>query len=337
MSAARPHRVNVLAIDGGGIRGLIPATILAQLEDNLKRPLCEVFDLIVGTSTGGIIAAAIGAPAKSGKPYQPKELVELYVRNGPAIFDFDLLHCVEQYVRPKYSPKALEEVLLEYFGDTELKSAKTNLLISSYDIDHQMPFFFKSAKAKKMPAYNWKLRDVTRATSAAPTYFPPIHVDNGHDAYTLVDGGVCVNNPSVAGYAEARRLFPDADDVLLVSVGTGDRHDRLRYEDVRHWGMIQWAEQIVPVFMDSVSESADYEMHYILGSERHFRFQPVLPPKNSSMDCVTRENMEQLQEIARKYLRRKTADGIDKRSPAEKFKRVCELLAEPHRAKSAAA
>jgi len=325
---AEPKRRNILTIDGGGIRGIIPAMMLAQLEKCIDRPLWEVFDLIVGTSTGGIIAAAIGAGAKNGDAYRPSELVDLYVENGPAIFHADLVHRIEQFIRPKYSPEPLEKVLLSYFGDSELTTAKTNLLISSYDVDHQMPFFFKSSKAMTNPAYNWKLRDIARATSAAPTYFPPIRLDNGHAAYTLVDGGVCVNNPSVAGYAEARCLFPDATDFLLVSVGTGDRNDGLQYDNVRNWGMLQWAEQIVPVFMDSVSESSDYEMHYIVGRDRNFRFQPTLPPKNSSMDCVTPENLRELQEIALAYLQDENPSPFNGPPPAQKFKQVCTLLRE---------
>ena len=334
--AAR-RRVNILAIDGGGIRGIIPAVILSQLEEAIGRPLWQIFDLIVGTSTGGIIAAAIGAGAKDGDAYTAGELIDLYVRNGPTIFHLDCLHYVEQVARPKYSPEGLERVLLEYFGDSELRSAKTNLLISSYDVGHQLPFFFKSAKAKKNPAFNWKLRDIARATSAAPTYFPPVQLSNGRVAYTLVDGGVCVNNPSVAGYAEARRLFPEATDFLLLSAGTGDRHDGLRYADVRDWGLVQWAQQIVPVFMDSVAEAAEYEMHYFLGRDRNFRFQPRLDKKNSPMDCVTQENLAELQEIALRYLRSKRPSPHGGPSPAHSFKRVCALLTESRYTRAAKA
>src|ERR1700761_6114597 len=96
------RRINVLAIDGGGIRGIIPATILSILEARLQRPLWQVFDLIVGTSTGGIIAAAIGAGAKQGDAYRPVELADLYVREGPTIFHSNFLTPAEQILGPKY-------------------------------------------------------------------------------------------------------------------------------------------------------------------------------------------------------------------------------------------
>jgi len=325
-TTANNRRINVLAIDGGGIRGIIPATILAKLEERLGRPLWQVFDLIAGTSTGGIIAAAIGAGAKNGDAYRPGELVDMYVQNGPTIFHTNFLTPEAQLLGPKYSPEPLEKVLLKFFGESELASAKTNLLISSYDIEGQRPFFFKSAKIAKYPEYNWKLREIARATSAAPTYFPPIHLDNSRAAYTLVDGGVCVNNPSVAAYAEAHYLYPGATDFLVLSVGTGDRQDHLTYEQVRHWGLIGWAKQIAPLFMDSVSETSDYELHYLLGNARNFRFQADLVKSSPEMDCVTAANLAALSEDALSFLQLKEV--------AAKFDRVCSLLAQ---AKSSAA
>ena len=167
--------INILSIDGGGIRGIIPASILAVIEKRLARPIHEVFDLIAGTSTGGIIAVAIGAGANSGNPYRPEDLVNLYIENGRTIFHKTLITGVRNWLRPKYSARPLENVLMEFFGEAELKSAKVPLLIGSYDIENQIPFFFKSQRIPTNPNYNWKLRDVARATSAAPTFFPPFN------------------------------------------------------------------------------------------------------------------------------------------------------------------
>ena len=142
-----------------------------------------------------------------------------------------------------------------------MSSALTNLLISSYDLQSQLPFFFKSERAKRDPAYDWKIRDIARATSAAPTFFPPFHLQRGDQDYALVDGGVFVNNPAMAAYAEARSIFPDARQYVVVRVGTGDRQDHISFAAARKWGLLQWAKQIVPVFMDSVSEAVDFSSH----------------------------------------------------------------------------
>ena len=310
--------VNVLAIDGGGIRGIIPATILAAIEKNIGKAIHETFDLIAGTSTGGIIAVAIGAGANNGSPYEPEDLVKLYVDNGPAIFHKGVLTGVKNLFGPKYSPDALEAILLKFFGETELASARVPLLIGSYDIENQMPFFFKSHKIPTKPNYNWKLRQVARATSAAPTFFPPVQMSNKqHDSYTLVDGGVCINNPAVAGYAEARSIYGGAD-YLVVSIGTGFRKEELKYGEVKGWGLTSWAKKIAPVFMDSTSETARQELHYILGDARHFRFQADLNNSSTEMDCVTAENMQNLQKDAQACL----ADPKN----APRFEEMCGLL-----------
>jgi patatin-like phospholipase/acyl hydrolase len=308
--------INVLAIDGGGIRGIIPASILAALEKELGRAIHEVFDLIAGTSTGGIIAVAIGAGANNGNPYRPEDLVGLYIENGEAIFHKTPLTEVRNWVRPKYSAAPLEEILLRFFGDTELKSAKCPLLIGSYDIENQIPFFFKSQRIPTNPNYNWKLRDVARATSAAPTFFPPIQLKNVyHESYTLVDGGVCVNNPAMAGFAEAHHIYGDAD-FLVVSIGSGDPNVQLRYQDVKDWGLAKWARQIAPVFMDSTTRAADQELYFLLGRGRHFRFQANLKYSSRAMDCVTPSNMANLRRDAELCLEEN----------GERFQQVCDLL-----------
>jgi patatin-like phospholipase/acyl hydrolase len=262
----------------------------------------ETFDLIAGTSTGGIITVGIGTACNNGKPYSPQELVGLYVKNGAAIFPKSILTSAEELVRPKYSPDGLEGVLKRFFGETQFKSAFTPLLVSSYDLQSQLPFFFKSHKIASSDDYNWWVRDIARATSAAPTYFPPFHLARDKQDYALVDGGVFVNNPSMAAYAEACMLYGNAANVVVVSVGTGDRQDHIRYADAKDWGLLGWAKHIVPVLMDSVSEAVDYELKYMPGCT-YYRLQvDNLPPEAANMDNVTPENIANLQSIAEEYV-----------------------------------
>ncbi len=303
--------VKVLAIDGGGIRGIIPAVILVELQKRLAADLYTVFDLIAGTSTGGIIALGIGTRCKNGGPYSPQDLLDLYVQNGPAIFAKNLLTPALELAGPKYSPDALERTLQQYFQDTEFQTALTPLLISSYDLQGQLPFFFKSHRIAADPSYNWPVTDIARATSAAPTFFPPLQLVRGNQDYALVDGGVYVNNPSMAAYAEASSLYPEATSVIVVSVGTGDRQDRITYSAAKGWGLLGWAKQIVPVFMDSVSEAVDYELKYVRGCT-YYRLQvPALQGAVSEMDNVEPENLALLQQLAGEYLK-SIADTLSK-------------------------
>jgi uncharacterized protein len=298
-------RINVLSIDGGGIRGIIPAVILAEIEQRLGRTLHNVFDLIAGTSTGGIIALGIGTSANSGQPYGPADLLQMYEEHGPEIFKKNPLTCVRAFFGPKYSPAALEKTLERFFGKAELSSALTPLLISSYDLATQLPYFFKSHKIAQSSAFNVRVREAARATSAAPTFFPPFRLIADGKTHALVDGGIFVNNPAMAAYAEARNLYPDASEFFIVSVGTGDRNDRITYRKAKGWGLFGWALQITPVMMDSVSEAVDYELNAVLGAaapHQHFRLQPGLTVASPDMDDASPENIENLKRQAKLFL-----------------------------------
>ena len=308
MNTSQTKSIKVLAIDGGGIRGIIPAVILGALQARLKPELWRCFDLIAGTSTGGIIALGIGTRGNNGQPYTPDQLVELYVRNGPAIFrKIPIWTWLRQFLRPKYSPGALEATLKKFFQDTRFSSALTPLLISSYDLQSQLPFLFKSHRIASDPTYDWAVSSIARATSAAPTFFPPVALSTGKEDYALVDGGVFVNNPAVAAYAEARWLYPEATHFVVVSVGTGDRQDRITYDQARKWGLVGWARQIVPVLMDSVSEAVDYELKSLPGCD-YCRLQVEnLPQASAPMDNVTPENLQELQDLAKAYVQANAA------------------------------
>jgi len=209
---------------------------------------------------------------------------------------------------PKYSPDALEEILAEFFQATEFKTALTPLLISSYDLQGQLPFFFKSHRIASDPNYNWNVTSIARATSAAPTYFPPLHLTKGAEDYALVDGGVFVNNPSLAAYAEARSLYPEFAQFVVVSVGTGDRQDSIAYAQAKEWGLLGWAKQIVPDFMDSVSESVDYQLNLMPGCTYHRLQVSHLQAAENEMDDVTPENLANLQETAKEYIATHSAE-----------------------------
>lgn len=294
--------IKVLAIDGGGIRGIIPAVILGAIQKCVGQDLYKVFDLIAGTSTGGIIALGIGTPSQGGVPYSPDALVQLYVQNGPAIFKKSLLTPEREVVLPKYSADALEAALAQFFKNAEFKTALTPLLISSYDLQGQLPFFFKSHRIARDPTFNWKLTDIARATSAAPTFFSPAHLTQGGQDYALIDGGVFVNNPSMAAYAEARTLYPTAPHITVVSVGTGDRQDHIAYASAKDWGLLGWAKEIVPVLMDSVSEAVDYELQSLPECTYHRLQVPHLQNASAEMDDADPANIERLQTLATEYV-----------------------------------
>jgi uncharacterized protein len=318
--------VKVLSIDGGGIRGIIPALVLAEIEYRTKRPACELFDLIAGTSAGGIIALGVTAPGVGGKPlHSAAELADFFVTDGPKIFSRSLLRTIETVdglLEEKYSASALEAALQRNLGEALLSGALGDVLITSYDIQSHEPFFFKSRQAREDHDRDYPMRVVARATSAAPTYFEPEHVIPSAVApgdpsdYALVDGGTFANNPALCAYAEAMRDHPGAD-VLVVSLGTGRLTASVPFSKAKHWGLVEWARPLLGVVMDGSSAAIDYQLDQLLGHDvRHFRFQTELKGVSDSLDDADAANIEGLGRLGKDLIKNNAAQ----------IAAVCELL-----------
>ena len=310
-----PQQIRVLSIDGGGIRGIIPAMILAEIEKRTHKPISELFHLIAGTSTGGILALGLVKPDAHGKPaYSAQQAIALYDREGARVFSRSIwhrLHAVGSIAEEKYPADGIEAVLDEYFGDARLKDALTDVFITAYEIERRFPFLFKSRKARKDPIYNFPLKQAARATSAAPTYFEPLKLEaeagDTAEYYALVDGGVYANNPALCAYVEAKTMFPEADDFLVVSLGTGEMTRPLPYDQARAWGLIQWAQPILNVVFDGVSDTVDYQLKQLLpkkkGAQRYYRFQVRLDEGNDDLDDASRTNIRVLKLLAEAIIR----------------------------------
>lgn len=336
---AKP-KLKILTLDGGGIRGIIPCAILTELEHLLGRPVSQMFDLIAGTSTGGIIGCGLNVPhpEQPGKPkYSAAALGELYEKNGAQIFKKQggVFSGMNKLFDESFTHEGLEALLLEYFGDTELRQTFTELLVTSYDIERRKPFYFLSRLAKTNPAEeNFLLRDIARSTSAAPTYFEPNPLSwTDGSILALVDGGVFANNPSMLAYTEAVELLrarnqagenpapgPAAEqeleafsasvstgesDVFMLSIGTGRVVKPYHYHDAKSWGMTQWLRPIIDILMQGVSETVDYQMNYVLppdpdGSKHYIRINPVIPDEHAEMSDVSDKNIRGLKTIAQK-------------------------------------
>ena len=220
----RPFRI--LSIDGGGIRGVYPAAFLAGLERRYLggESVARYFDLIAGTSTGGILAMGLGAGITAAG------LCDLYVHRGCEIFPPIRPRAFEGFLRwfrsacqvfkYRYDRKALKGILQETLGDRKLGEAQTRLCIPSFDGRFGEVYIFKTPHH---PDFRTDAREsmtkVAEATSAAPTFFRPLE-DGG---YTFVDGGVWANNPIMIGLVDALTCFTvEAEQVRILSLGCGD-------------------------------------------------------------------------------------------------------------------
>lgn len=322
----QPAKVRILAIDGGGIRGLIPALLLARLEELLaRRPgaptLAESFDLIAGTSTGGLIALALTAPAGGRPAMGAAELVELYSgAEGRKIFARPPLRRLPvigrgiDLFKPKYSLEPLREVLEERLGAATVGEALTAVLVTAYDMNGRGPRFFKRWREpdKRIPVV-----DAALATAAAPTYFPA----HGLGSEALVDGGVFAANPTVAAIVEALKRTEDpvglrAGDLLVVALGTGSYETGLS-DEVSGAGVLGWAlpsssgdPPLISAMLDGQSDAADHWAHVLLNhppgepmpatsrlgaGPRYYRYQALLTER-LPMDDAGSENIAKLRE-----------------------------------------
>jgi len=313
----------VLAIDGGGIRGIIPALILQEIENRTQRLISDLFDMLAGTSTGGIIALGMTLAGDGGKPAKSaQDIVGLYEREGSNIFPGSLhetLH-LEALRGAKYAADGVEATLERYFGDARLKDALKPVVIPSYDIEKQTPVFFKSEKAKGDPSYDFLARQVARATSAAPTYFPPEKIDTADPLqyYALIDGGVIANNPAMCAYAEAIKMGCLDNDrgVLMVSLGTGELRHPIQYKDATGWGQLEWARPVLDIALQGSSATVDYQLQQLLVTEganqAYYRFQLALTQDATEMDDARAENLKHLIDLTQDYLGKpETKDALD--------------------------
>ena len=314
--------MKVLCIDGGGIRGLIPALVLAEVERRTGRRVAEMVDLIAGTSTGGILACGLSRRGEDGRPrFTAQELAGIYIEEGPRIFSRSLVKRVFSaggWIDERYDDDGLEQALRRYLGDAMLSDALVPIFVTAYDIQGRFAFFFRSSRAVDDPTYDFPLTAVARATAAAPTYFEPVEVTDraGARTYPLIDGGVYAVNPSMCAYADVVRGGPAGDLELMLSLGTGAHTRAYTYEQARGWGQLGWARPVLDMVFDGVADTIDFEAQGLMG-DRYVRLQTMLEIASDDLDDASPDNLD--------ALRREAEQLIAASGPA--IDRACAVLA----------
>ena len=317
----------ILSIDGVGILCIIPAKILETIEEKTGLPTFEMFDLIAGTSTGGIIALGLTKPKTVGKQeakFKAQDLVKLYQDNGSTIFNQPSLFRKFRMIfnQAKFSSQGRSNVLNRYFGDTLLQDALKDVLIASYDIEKRIPGLFTKSNQDSNSLTPHKLFDgvmmkhAAMATSAAPTYFEPYQVEvNNSGKHTLVDGGLFANNPAslattdvVSNFIRKTRLRTlDVNEILVVSLGTGSLQKSYSFRKTKDWGALQWVKPVIDISMDGNSAAIHNQMLQIFeqatDQEPHYyRFNPILSELNEAMDDASSSNIDALMKLADKEI-----------------------------------
>jgi predicted acylesterase/phospholipase RssA len=281
-SADKPFQI--LSLDGGGIRGLFSAAILSLVEQDLQTKVTDHFDLIVGTSTGGIIAIGLGLDLG------PKQLVDFYLQRCPEIFRNPFrVRTVLHWFRRKYPSTFLAEALKMVLGDKQFGQSKKRLVIPAYNLSDDDVYLFRTPHHKRLRRdYRVPAWQVALATAAAPTFFPACReVQN----IRLVDGGLWANNPSMVGVVEAvGTLEVDVRNIKILSIGTYDSVTS-RPTRLDHGGKFSWARSsaIVDVLMRAQSIGVNNQVKFLIGTDRFLRIDPRVPAADISLDlsCKT--------------------------------------------------
>jgi patatin-like phospholipase/acyl hydrolase len=279
------RRFQVLALDGGGVRGIFTAALLAGLEDDTGRPVAELFDLVVGTSTGGIIALGLGAGLT------PREILNFYIEERKHIFPNRLgWRSLRHPFFAKYRPAGLEDAVKRVFGTKVLGVSRMPLVIPSYDLGENDVHLFKTPHHERLKRdYRVPMWAVAMATSAAPTFFPAFRLPG--DRTRLIDGGVWANNPAMVGVTEAVSMFGQRlEDVRVLSLGTTVSL-RPRRSRLDNGGLIRWARgpNVIDVLLNGQSAGAFAQVKHLIGSDNAYRLDPPAPAELARLDACNAE------------------------------------------------
>ncbi|MDI9347404.1 MAG: AMP-binding protein [Methylacidiphilales bacterium] len=326
----------VLAIDGGGIRGIISCRILLRLIDEIRKVtrkqdahLADFVDYFAGTSTGSILVSAMITPSvySPSKPaYTIGDIQSFYIENAKKIFSKSLSHSITSLggiTKSKYENKGLHDVLYSYFGGLQLSQLMKPCTLTSFDLFTNKNLYFRSQDARNNSSHDFYVRDACLASSSAPMYFPPANIRNVNgERFLCCDGVVFANNPSLCAYADYRKIEPNAfaNNMIFISVGNGvhdSTYDLTSFE--RTGGAGSWFKAFSDVFIGSVSESIDFQLRMIYREcpNLYFRWVPYLGEGISrSIDTTSIDDLSIFIDVADAF--------VD--SNAEQIKKIANLL-----------
>ncbi|XVE87174.1 hypothetical protein DITRI_Ditri18aG0094800 [Diplodiscus trichospermus] len=335
--------VTVLSIDGGGIRGIIPGTLLAFLESKLQEldgpdvRIADYFDIVAGTSTGGLIATMLTAPSKENRRqpmYEAKDINKFYLEHSPKIFPQDSTNAS---MGPKYDGMYLRSSINQLLGDITLKQTLTNVVIPTFDIKLLQPVIFSTNDAKVNAWKDARLADACIGTSAAPTLLPAHYFETkgSNDkihTFDLIDGGVAANNPTLIAishvWMEIMKQNADFSDIepmdsnrmLVLSLGTGTNHiDAPKYDaaTANKWSKSDWIfNNGNTPFLDACwhasSDMVDLHVSALFQcsncNENYLRIQDdTLTGEASTADIATGESLQKLVEIGKELLKKRVS------------------------------
>lgn len=321
--------IKILTVDGGGVRGIIPALVLEYIENEIIRltkdpeaRLSDHLDFVAGTSTGSIITSLINVKRSDGRPkYKLGDVASAYMALADNVFKKDFWRNAKTLwglIGPKFDSKFIYEELSKLLEDNRMIDSINPCAFAGYDITSRKPTIYTSHD-NQLKYADLKIRDVVRGSTSIPAYFPPASFTYKTDGIvqnnTVIDGGVFANNPALVAYIEASKTAKilekeskvNPNTTFMVSMSTG--HSTLtsyKYNKVKKWGMGKWLVPILNILLQGMAEVTNYEMHLIYESygkkENFLRIDPKINKGDTNASDASKENMENLKLDAFAYI-----------------------------------
>lgn len=317
----------ILSIDGGGIRGIVPAAVLSYLEEKIQDVMGDnrirignLVDFVAGTSTGSIVGSLMLLPnsTKMTPKYKMSEIVQMYFDLGDDVFKKHFWHNLKTMwgiFGPQFPNSNIEEPLFNFFGHHKLDDLLKPCMFSGYDITKRRVNFYTNRDENKKYAHYY-VKDVVRGSTSIPAYFKPAFFQDGVDINTIVDGGLFANNPAMSAYVEvSKTLFNnrkitkryDPHNLIILSLGTGEINQKsYKYKKVKRWGKAQWMLPSLDVLLTSHSEVTNYQMEKLFEAydfkHNYKRINPPIRIASSSALDASKNNLTNLLKDVNRYI-----------------------------------
>lgn len=321
-------KATILSMDGGGIKSIISTKILAYLESLLKndsenQSITDYFDFIAGTDTGGLVSLMLCVRDENKRPkFTANEVFEFILHKGSDIYDKSMwkkLSSLGGASDEVYSSNSLDKILNNVFQEKKLNDVVVPVMVTAYDLRNKCAKIFNTTDASKGPR-NFALKDICRATMAIPSFFEPARIiSESQTPYSLASGVLIANNPSLVALTESSKMdfksltdnenkpsYPSVNDIVVISIGTGNNKIPYYHDDSKDWGYLQWMKPVMDIAMSGNSEMVDYQLKQIFktnnAEENYFRLQPEFIDLEMKLDNTNSKNINMMLEMADKFI-----------------------------------
>ncbi|MCL1127999.1 patatin-like phospholipase family protein [Shewanella surugensis] len=297
----------ILSIDGGGLNGIIPIAVLQYIEENSGIRIQEIFDLMVGTSSGGIVASLIATPDKSGKAkFNLTDIQAVFHQGASKLFSAsayrDLLS-LHGWIAPRYSVQKKYDLFNQYLPEMMLREALIPIAIPSFDYDNMEPIVFKSWTGD-----NYYMKDLLTASTSAISFYAPsmIYSHTNKKNHELLDASLYLNSPEVVALLLAQKLYPEKK-YIMVSLGAGMVDNDYFAESGKHWGILQWNIKFIRLMLFARMKFNAHIMRHLITNKddnvsSYHRFNITIPLGEVSGYDPSKQNIDKLDGYARKII-----------------------------------